>query len=166
MLDDYGFEAIYITENGAAFPDTIRHGGMVPDEDRRSYLERRLVEAAGAIGDGVPRRGYFAWTLMDNFEWSFGYSRRFGLVHVDHATQRRTPKPSPTGTGTSSPATPSEPDSSYLSTPPFPSLPEAGYLTARGKRGTQGGRCRAVGPCQERGHLLAGGAGIGGEGRR
>ena len=94
MLDGYGFEAIYITENGAAFPDTTRDGGMVQDEDRRSYLERHLVEAAGAIGDGVPLRGHFAWTLMDNFEWSLGYSRRFGLVHVDHATQQRTPKAS------------------------------------------------------------------------
>ncbi len=94
MLDGYGFEAIYITENGAAFPDTTRDGGMVQDEDRRSYLERHLIEAAMAIGDGVPLRGYFAWTLLDNFEWSLGYSRRFGLIHVDHATQQRTPKAS------------------------------------------------------------------------
>lgn len=94
MLDGYEFEAIYITENGAAFPDTHRDGGMIQDEDRRSYLERHLAEAARAIGDGVPLRGYFAWTLMDNFEWALGYSRRFGLVHVDHATQQRTPKAS------------------------------------------------------------------------
>lgn len=94
MLAGRGVEAIYITENGAAYPDTIRDGETVDDHGRRSYLERHLVEAARAIADGVPLRGYFAWTLLDNFEWSFGYSRRFGLVHVDHATQRRIPKAS------------------------------------------------------------------------
>ena len=94
MLAGYGARAVYVTENGAAYPDTIRDGDRVEDEDRRSYLERHLVEAARAIDDGVPLRGYFAWTLLDNFEWAFGYSRRFGLVHVDHATQRRTPKAS------------------------------------------------------------------------
>ena len=94
MLAGRGVEAIYITENGAAYPDTIRDGETVDDQGRRSYLERHLVEAARAIADGVPLRGYFAWTLLDNFEWSFGYSRRFGLVHVDHVTQRRTPKAS------------------------------------------------------------------------
>ena len=94
MLDGYGVAAIYITENGAAYPDAASDGRMILDEDRRSYLERHLVEAADAIADGVPLKGYFAWTLLDNFEWSFGYSRRFGLVHVDHATQRRTPKAS------------------------------------------------------------------------
>ena len=94
MLAGRGVEAVYVTENGAAYPDTIRDGETVDDRGRRSYLERHLVEAARAIGDGVPLRGYFAWTLLDNFEWSFGYSRRFGLVHVDHVTQRRTPKAS------------------------------------------------------------------------
>jgi len=94
MLKEYGARAIYITENGAACPDTIRDGEIIQDEDRCSYLERHLIEAARSIADGVPVLGYFAWTLLDNFEWSFGYSRRFGLVHVDHATQRRTPKAS------------------------------------------------------------------------
>jgi beta-glucosidase len=94
MLEGYGVGATYITENGAAYPDKAYDGQRIQDEDRRSYLERHLVEAARAIDDGVPLRGYFAWTLLDNFEWSFGYSRRFGLVHVDRATQRRTPKAS------------------------------------------------------------------------
>ena len=94
MLHGYGVDSIYVTENGAAYPDTVRDGDRIEDEDRRSYLERHVVEAARAIADGVPLKGYFAWTLLDNFEWSFGYSRRFGLVHVDHATQRRTPKAS------------------------------------------------------------------------
>ncbi len=94
MLEGYGVGAIYITESGAAYPDKAYDGQRIQDEDRRSYLERHLVEAARAIDDGVPLRGYFAWTLLDNFEWSFGYSRRFGLVHVDHVTQRRTPKAS------------------------------------------------------------------------
>ncbi len=92
MLAGRGVEAVYVTENGAAYPDTIQDGETVDDQGRRSYLERHLVEAARSIADGVPLRGYFAWTLLDNFEWSFGYSRRFGLVHVDHVTQRRTPK--------------------------------------------------------------------------
>ena len=94
MLDGYGVENIYITENGAAYPDTTREAGIIQDEDRRSYLERHLHVAGQAIADGTPLRGYFAWTLLDNFEWSFGYSRRFGLVHVDRSTQRRTPKAS------------------------------------------------------------------------
>ncbi len=94
LLRGYGAKAVYITENGAAYPDKVGAGHRVEDEDRRVYLEQHLVEAGRAIDDGVPLRGYFAWTLMDNFEWGFGYSRRFGLVHVDHATQRRTLKAS------------------------------------------------------------------------
>ena len=86
--------AVYVTENGAAYPDGAGDGDHVEDEDRRSYLERHLIEAARAIDDGVPLKGYFAWTLLDNFEWSFGYSRRFGLVHMDHVTQQRTLKDS------------------------------------------------------------------------
>ena len=94
MLDRYGVDAVYITENGAAYPDPTPDGERVEDGDRCSYLERHLAEAARAIAGGVRLRGYFVWTLLDNFEWSFGYSRRFGLVHVDHATHRRTPKAS------------------------------------------------------------------------
>jgi beta-glucosidase len=66
----------------------------VHDPDRVDYLLRHLEAAAEAIGKGVDLRGYFAWSLLDNFEWSFGYDRRFGIVHVDYDTQQRTPKDS------------------------------------------------------------------------
>ncbi len=94
MLDGYGVDAVYITENGAAYPDLVVEDGIIDDEDRRSYLDRHLRVASEATTAGVPLRGYFAWTLLDNFEWAFGYSRRFGLFHVDRATLRRTPKAS------------------------------------------------------------------------
>jgi beta-glucosidase len=66
----------------------------VEDRDRLAYLASHLQAAAGAIGDGVPLIGYFAWSLLDNFEWALGYGTRFGIVHVDFATQRRTTKAS------------------------------------------------------------------------
>lgn len=94
MLEGYGIEAIYITENGAAYNDVVTEGGRVEDGERRAYLERHLIEVAGLHATGVPLKGYFAWTLLDNFEWSFGYTKPFGLVHVDRATQQRTPKAS------------------------------------------------------------------------
>ena len=94
MLDGYGVDTVYVTENGAAYPDLFTEDGRIDDEDRRSYFDRHLRVAAEAITAGVPLRGYFAWTLLDNFEWAFGYSRRFGLFHVDRATLRRTPKAS------------------------------------------------------------------------
>lgn len=94
MLAGYGVGAIYITENGAAYPDRITGDGKIHDGKRRTYLERHVRAAAEAIRAGAPLRGYFAWTLLDNFEWAFGYSKRFGLIHVDHTTQRRTPKAS------------------------------------------------------------------------
>ncbi len=84
----------YITENGAAYEDAVGPDGVVHDEDRRAYLEQHLVACADAVREGLPLRGYFIWTLLDNFEWAWGYSRRFGIVHVDYATQRRTPKDS------------------------------------------------------------------------
>lgn len=90
----YGFPAIYITENGAAFPDLVDADGQVHDPARISYLQRHLREALRAISMGVPVRGYFAWSLMDNFEWALGTSKRFGLVHVDYTSQRRTLKSS------------------------------------------------------------------------
>jgi beta-glucosidase len=85
---------VYITENGAAFPDVVDHEGNVADLERRQYLQDHLAAAAQALGAGVPLRGYFVWGLMDNFEWSFGYWKRFGLVHVDYPSQKRTPKES------------------------------------------------------------------------
>jgi beta-glucosidase len=90
---EYGNPDIYITENGAAFADELRDG-MVDDPARVDYLRTHLAAAHRAIQDGVKLRGYFCWSLLDNFEWSFGYSKRFGLVYVDFATQRRVVKTS------------------------------------------------------------------------
>ena len=83
---------IYITENGAAYYDYVDPNGMVKDTERIDYLHDHLRAARRAIKDGVGLRGYFAWSLMDNFEWQHGYSKRFGLVFVDYGTQRRIPK--------------------------------------------------------------------------
>lgn len=86
---DYRFPAIYITENGAAFPDTLETGGEVHDPARLAYLQRHLEMTARAIQAGVPVKGYFVWSLLDNFEWAYGYSKRFGIVYVDYPSQRR-----------------------------------------------------------------------------
>ncbi len=83
---------LYVTENGAAYPDDVVADGRVLDDDRTAYLDAHLRACAASIGRGVPLRGYFAWSLMDNFEWAFGYAKRFGLVHVDYDTLVRTPK--------------------------------------------------------------------------
>jgi beta-glucosidase len=80
---------IYILENGAAFPDRIDRDGRIRDEARISYLRQYLGAVEDAIAAGVPVRGYFVWTPVDNFEWAFGFSKRFGLVHVDFETQER-----------------------------------------------------------------------------
>jgi beta-glucosidase len=89
---DYAPPAIYITENGAAFADPDPVNGIVEDPRRVDYLKGHFQAAENAIIQGVPLKGYFVWSLMDNFEWSHGYSKRFGIVHVDYATQKRTPK--------------------------------------------------------------------------
>ena len=94
LRDDYGNVPIYITENGAAFADQVGPDGAVHDPERVAFLERHVAAAHRAIELGCDLRGYFAWSFMDNFEWAFGYAQRFGIVHVDHATQRRTPKDS------------------------------------------------------------------------
>jgi beta-glucosidase len=91
---DYAPAKIYITENGAAFHDEPGAGGRVNDTRRGNYLRDHLAAARAAIADGVPLRGYFLWSLMDNFEWAHGYTKRFGIYHVDYATQVRTPKQS------------------------------------------------------------------------
>jgi len=80
--------ALYITENGAAFADEVQDGA-VHDIRRVEYLREHLAAARRAISEGVPLRGYFAWSLFDNFEWAFGYSKRFGMVYVDFETQQR-----------------------------------------------------------------------------
>ncbi|HMQ35309.1 MAG TPA: GH1 family beta-glucosidase [Chloroflexaceae bacterium] len=84
---------IYITENGAAFPDEAVDG-TVDDPRRVAYLREHLAAARRAIAEGVPLRGYFVWSLLDNFEWAHGYSKRFGIVYVDYTTLRRIPKAS------------------------------------------------------------------------
>jgi beta-glucosidase len=93
MQRDYELPDVYITENGAAYPDT-RTNGSVADPSRISYLERHLGALRDAISEGVPVRGYFLWSLLDNFEWAFGFSRRFGIVYVDFDTLERVPKDS------------------------------------------------------------------------
>ncbi len=91
---EYAGTPVVITENGAAFDDQVASDGAVHDEDRRAFLEGHLRACHQAIADGVDLRGYLAWSLMDNFEWAFGYSKRFGIVRVDYDTQRRTVKDS------------------------------------------------------------------------
>jgi beta-glucosidase len=95
VKDRYGNPPVYITENGAAFydPPTVA-GEELADPLRVDYLRRHVSAVADAIRKGCDVRGYFAWSFMDNLEWSLGYSKRFGIVHVDFATQRRTPKAS------------------------------------------------------------------------
>jgi len=90
----YGSLPLYITENGAAFYDPPQANGEINDPLRRSYLRDHLRAALAAMRNGVDLRGYFAWSLLDNFEWAHGYSQRFGLIHVDYATQQRTLKAS------------------------------------------------------------------------
>ncbi|HWB35189.1 MAG TPA: family 1 glycosylhydrolase, partial [Rugosimonospora sp.] len=85
---------LYITENGAAFDDEIGPDGQVHDPDRVDYFDQHLRACHEAIAKGVPLRGYFGWSLLDNFEWAWGYTRRFGMVYVDYPTQRRIPKTS------------------------------------------------------------------------
>lgn len=89
----YGDVPLYITENGAAFPEPDRVGDTVFDDPLRvQYLRQHIAAVARAIARGADVRGYFAWSLLDNFEWAHGYSKRFGIVHVDHQSQTRTLK--------------------------------------------------------------------------
>ncbi|HEX7747042.1 MAG TPA: GH1 family beta-glucosidase [Micromonosporaceae bacterium] len=90
---DYPEVPIVLTENGAAFPDRPVDG-EVDDPDRVAYLDAHLRACADAVAAGVPLKGYFLWSLLDNFEWSWGYSRRFGIVYVDYESQVRIPKSS------------------------------------------------------------------------
>ncbi|WP_239123939.1 GH1 family beta-glucosidase [Rhizocola hellebori] len=90
---DYGDIALYITENGAAFPDKVVDG-QVQDTERIDFLHRHLVAAHQALQAGANLRGYFVWSLLDNFEWALGYGKRFGIIHVDYETQVRTLKQS------------------------------------------------------------------------
>ena len=93
LKKDYGDIPLYITENGAAFNDRLDHNTQqVDDGNRIKYLYQHIAAAQRAIADGVNLKGYFAWSLMDNFEWAEGYTKRFGIVYVDYPTQTRTPK--------------------------------------------------------------------------
>jgi beta-glucosidase len=85
---------VYITENGLSNQDWIALDGKVHDSQRIDFLHRYLRELKRACADGVDVRGYFQWSIMDNFEWAEGYKERFGLVYVDYPTQRRIPKDS------------------------------------------------------------------------
>ena len=94
LRDEYAPPAIVVTENGATFADARAHDGHVRDPERRDYIAAHVDALRRAIADGVPVEGYFAWSLLDNFEWADGYARRFGLVYVDYSTLERIPKSS------------------------------------------------------------------------
>jgi len=88
----WGVKSIYITENGTSAADEPAADGSVYDVDRIMYLRNYLTHLQRATSEGIPVRGYFLWSLMDNFEWSDGFEKRYGLYRVDFKTQRRTPK--------------------------------------------------------------------------
>ncbi|MFD2080210.1 beta-glucosidase [Actinopolymorpha cephalotaxi] len=94
LRDDYPPIPLYVTENGMAVADVVDDEGKVHDPERIGYLDGHLRACRQAMDEGVDLRGYFAWTLYDNFEWSFGYSKRFGVVYLDTSTQVRIPKSS------------------------------------------------------------------------
>jgi beta-glucosidase len=94
VTEDYDPPPLYIHENGGAFPDRADADGYVDDQDRVAFLDGHLRACHDAIAAGVDLRGFFVWSFLDNFEWAEGYAHRFGIVHVDYATQRRTPKAS------------------------------------------------------------------------
>jgi beta-glucosidase len=91
---DYPSMPLVITENGCAYPDGVSADGKVHDAARIDYVSKHLVAVHAAIQAGADVRGYYLWSLMDNFEWAWGYSKRFGMVHVDYDTLVRTPKDS------------------------------------------------------------------------
>jgi beta-glucosidase len=96
LRDDYGssLPPVYVTESGCAYDDKPGPDGAVHDPERIEYLDGHLRAIGRAIDAGVDVRGYYTWSLMDNFEWAEGYTKRFGLVHVDYTDQMRTPKDS------------------------------------------------------------------------
>jgi beta-glucosidase len=94
IKDHYGNPVLYLTENGCAVADVPDGEGFVDDRDRIRYLQAHLGALHQAISEGANVRGYFVWSIFDNFEWERGYSKRFGLVRLDYRTQRRIPKQS------------------------------------------------------------------------
>jgi beta-glucosidase len=85
---------LYITENGAAYDDVVSEDGRIRDAEREAYILAHVAAVREAIEDGADVRGYFVWSLLDNFEWAWGYEKRFGIVRVDYETQQRTVKES------------------------------------------------------------------------
>jgi beta-glucosidase len=94
VADDYAPPRIFVTESGSAWTDHVTPTGEIQDKERTDHLEQHVEACAAAVARNVPVAGYFVWSLLDNFEWAYGYDKRFGLVHVDYATQRRTIKAS------------------------------------------------------------------------
>jgi beta-glucosidase len=92
--NDYCLPPVYITENGAAFKDVVTPDGKIHDERRLDYLRQHFTQVRLAMQDGVDIRGYFVWSLLDNFEWGHGFTKRFGIIHVDYKTQKRIMKDS------------------------------------------------------------------------
>ncbi len=88
----YDLKTIYITENGASSNDQVNSNGEILDTDRTMYLRNYMLQLHRAVSDGVPVKGYFLWSLLDNYEWADGYQKRFGITYVDFQTQKRTPK--------------------------------------------------------------------------
>jgi beta-glucosidase len=91
---DYGDPLLYVTENGVAFKDNVMKDGEVQDDDRIVFLRDHIAAVHRAMRDGVRLKGYFVWTIMDNFEWAEGYSKRFGLIQTNYKSLKRTPKKS------------------------------------------------------------------------
>ncbi|MGZ8716132.1 MAG: GH1 family beta-glucosidase [Gaiellaceae bacterium] len=94
VANDYQPSVIYITESGAAFGDVRGHDGRIHDLERQAYIASHIDAVGRAVEEGVPVCGYFVWSLLDNFEWALGYSKRFGIVYVDYPTLERIPKDS------------------------------------------------------------------------
>jgi beta-glucosidase len=94
LRKEYDNPVLYVTENGVAFEDNVKRNGEVQDDDRIAFLRGHMLAAYRAIKEGVRLNGYFVWTIIDNFEWAEGYSKRFGLVRTDYRTLKRTPKKS------------------------------------------------------------------------
>ena len=94
LHDEHPGLPLVVTENGAAYDDVVGADGQVDDPERLAYIDAHLRAVHAAREAGADVGGYFAWSFLDNFEWAEGYAKRFGLVHVDYATQQRTPKAS------------------------------------------------------------------------
>jgi beta-glucosidase len=94
LKDDYGNPKVYVTENGCALEDVPDESGFVADAGRINFLRAHFLAAHEAIQAEANLQGYYVWSLLDNFEWAHGYDKRFGLIRVDYATGRRTPKQS------------------------------------------------------------------------